>query len=736
MTQKTALCVPWKLLALPIVLFAAAAAWSADPPPNALRVQVRYEDPIGNQRYPELVYWFFTPQTLSPQRYTRDIEHIAHDSKFDFPFLTPRNGVSFFDSAATRKAVAGMVSEAHRNGLRLGSQFPLPEVDSLRNPSVGDDQSAVSDAEATLDAEGRSTLSSTIKLRSAPAQKTELLRVFVFRKTAAGEYDPATLTDVTAKATSAVPAPGSIHITLDLGPRFAGYTAFAMANTWFKAVDLFSNTYTRWVHQAIDQYRGIALDGTALDEFGYVRIPMAPLQPWRGQLAGNAFAARFRQSTGQDLTQVLFDTRYAPAGHPEVRIRAIDIYWDFLRTGPLRIEREFYNDSRQVFGNKTFAGIHNTYHNHLTNDEAWATGINWWTNPRQYGMSDEDLSLPLRMGLLVSHPGNIMYDQFYGWDIHRFAVKAMNDARFNARLHYHGYNDTGRWGADLSSEAFLSKQNPVEQKIRLLNRFDPAAPKLPLLIVFGMPALLNWYPDESARNEFDINGSLHIEEKVLAVWNAGYRCAVVPSELIDNGSLRLDAQNRPVLNGHTFRAIVYLYPQYAKRTTLAFLDSYTRRGGALMLEGTATRDFNGLPISTLFDRIAARARVRQFSIEGIAKLGIAKSPLQSIGGELEDGSIILTDLDSLESGQPRSFVVEVNGHQFAGSYIGVFALKAAPDGGLQKLACGGCGPLSRDGHIVFSLRSPADVVLNQSPGRGYEALIQGHDGSNAITLEK
>ncbi len=49
----------------------------------------------------------------------------------------------------------------------------------------------------------------------------------------------------------------------------------------------------------------------------------------------------------------------------------------------------------------------------MTNDEAWATGINWWTIPRQYGMSDEDLSLPLRMGLLVAQPGNVMYDQFY-----------------------------------------------------------------------------------------------------------------------------------------------------------------------------------------------------------------------------------------------------------------------------------------------------------------------------------
>ena len=208
-----------------------------------------------------------------------------------------------------------------------------------------------------------------------------------------------------------------------------------------------------------------------------------------------------------------------------------------------------------------------------------------------------------------------------------------------------------------------------------------------------------------------MNGSLHIEEKVKEIWDAGYRCAVVPSDLIDNGSLKLDAKNRPVFNGHAFRAMIYLYPQYAKRTTLAFLDEYTRRGGALMLEGSATREFDGSPIDQIFDAIATRARVRGFSADKIAELGVEKSPLRDEGGELEDGSVILTDLDSLETGQPKPFTVAVNGHQFSGAYVGVFALKAAASGRILKVACGGCQTISRDGHEVFRLRSATDVVL-------------------------
>jgi hypothetical protein len=717
-----------------MVFLATAIATIAQSQPKSLNVKIQYEDPIRNQHYPELLYWFVTPETLSPQRYTKDIQHISRDTAFDFPFLTARNGVNFFDDPAAHDAVAGIVREGHRNGLRIGATFELQDVDSFRKFAFDDEQTAVSDAEGLLDAGGRGVVESTVKLRSRPPLKTELLRVYVFRKTGEGEYDPATFTDVTAQAKATAPQPGAISVAIDLGPQYAGYTAFVMATTWYNALDLFSDVYTRWVREAIHQYHDVPFDGTSLDEFSFMKIPIAPDTVWRSHFAGRAFSARFEQATGMPLTPVLFHTRYAPAGQPEVRIRAINRYWDFLRKGPLGVEQDFYNDSRQVFGAKTLAGIHNTFHNHLTNDEAWATGINWWTIPRQYGMSDEDLSLPLRMGLLVAHPGNIMYDQFYGWDIHRFAQKALNDSRFNARIHYHGYNDTGRWGVDLSTAPFLAAINPVERKIRLLNRFDPAAPRLPLLVVFGMPALLNWYPDASARNGYDINGSLHSEEKVQAIWDAGYRCAVVPSDLIDNGSLKLDQKNRPVLNGHVFQAVIYLDPQYAKRSTLAFLDQYTRRGGALMLEGTATRDFDGAPVDEIFAEIAAHARVKQFSVDRIAELGVEKSPLREIGGELEDGSVILTDLNSLETGQPKAFSVAVNGHQFSGAYIGVFALKTAADGRILKLACGGCASLSRDGREILRLGKATDVVLSRNAAGAYEAVLLGEPASNSLKL--
>lgn len=734
--------------------------------PNAIpqaRVSLAFEEQVHDANYPQLVYWFVTPETFMPGRVASDIRHLEKDTYFNFSFLTERNGVllsktppannfappscpqwppwcqSFSGNARSHDLVAEIVKDAHAAGLKIGMTFNWQAVDTLRPIPLSEDQIVVSSAEASLDAKGRAMLTVGSKMRFAAPRKSELLRVYVFRKVVEGEYDSATLEDITTK-THAVARVGDsttglMDISLDLGPSYAGKTVFAMQQTWLNAMDLFSPAYMQWVHKSLDEYRDIPLDGTGLDEFGYTRLVGGKtMPPWRGLFAGKAFQAHFEATTGMKLPETLFAMRYCPSGHPEVRIKAIDMYWDFLRSGPLRIEDEFYNYSRSVFGKKTFAGIHNTIHNHLTNDEPWASGLNWWTIPRQYGMSDENLSLPLRMGLLVSHQGNIMYDQFYGHNIQQFAEKALNDARFDGRIHYHGYNDTGAWGVDLSTKPFLDVINPVEEKIRLLNRFNPAAPELPLLVIFGMPRLLNWYPEESDRNSYDVNGSLQIEEKVQALWNAGYRCAVVPSDLIDNGMLRLDTQGRPVIHGHTFRAIVYLYPEYAKPSTLSFLDAYTRRGGSLMLEGTATRDFYGKPVADIFAQITSKARVQAFNIADIEKLGIKKDPLQLIGGSLEDGSIVLTDLPSLQSHMAKDFEVTVNGHLFSGSYQGVFALKSGSDGEIEKLACGQCGPLSRDGHRVLELEKSADLTLMKERDGGYAAVVVGAPGSNSIRI--
>jgi hypothetical protein len=169
--------------------------------------------------------------------------------------------------------------------LRIGVTLLGGGAGAAKTTLAADEQTAIADGEATLDAQGDGTLQASIELRGVKATHTELLRAYLFRKTGPGEYEPSTLTNITARVKSTSPQPGTLIVTVKMGPHYAGYTLFILATNWYPVMDMFSDAFKGWLRNTVDQYRDVPLDGTALDEFGYVRIPMNPTRPWRGYLA-------------------------------------------------------------------------------------------------------------------------------------------------------------------------------------------------------------------------------------------------------------------------------------------------------------------------------------------------------------------------------------------------------------------------------------------------------------------
>jgi hypothetical protein len=214
----------------------------------ATPVVVNYENPIQNSpKYPELLYWFVKEPTLKPDQYKRDIQHIAHDTPFDFPFLTERGNVRFIDNPEAHDAILGIVKEAHANGLRLGMTFRLQSVERIRKFPLSDCQTLVSDKENLLDENGNTILQSSATLRYSGPVKAEVLRVFIFKKGDDGGYNPSTLKDVTTLAKTDVSDPGKVVVTVAAGPQYAGYTAFALITTWFATPDLLGPRCFKWV---------------------------------------------------------------------------------------------------------------------------------------------------------------------------------------------------------------------------------------------------------------------------------------------------------------------------------------------------------------------------------------------------------------------------------------------------------------------------------------------------------
>jgi hypothetical protein len=680
-------------------------------------------------RHPELVYWFWRTNTLADGQYLRDVERIAKESPFTLTFLTDR-GVGFYNFGKMHDIFAKTVAAAHKQHLKVGLQLWEKPDSKTSHLSTSQAVALVSEDKIILDSKGHAEYSFTNnEARGRKPFRSELLKAYAFQESAPGFYLPDSLQDVSSYArTLKSDDPAQVKGVIDAPASLAGKTVYLLAAQYYNQPDLFGDVAINDFQDALQHYADIPFDGAALDEYGWMMVNPNRDHPFRDRIYGLSFAAEFKKRTGIPLERNLFDMRFAPAGEPAVRMRAINDYFEVLRDGSLRVEQAFRQMSQKIFGEQIFSGIHDTYHNRLDGADIWRTGLNWWNLPRDYGQSDENNPYPTRTGLLVAHAEPVEFDQFYNHNLTNVLRKAIDDARFGGRIHYHAWNDNHRHDGgipdlDISHPDVLSAIESVEEKIRLLNQFDPPAPRLPVLVVFGMPALLDWYPDEATRSPWDINriGDT-VEEKANAIWQAGYPCALVPSDLIANGQITLDADNHPVINGHQFQAVVYLHPQYAKKKTLEFFEQYVQRGGKLMLEGQASNDFAGNDIRDRFDKLAARATVRGFDVAKLAQLGVSPSPLDH-GAFMEDGSVVFTDFDSFQSGKPKSFSVTLCGHKFSGSYIGVCALKVNSEGGVEKFACGGFTQLLRDNQIVFSIPQPADTVIRLGKDGEYEFTI-------------
>jgi hypothetical protein len=728
-----------------------SASQAADSLPAAIDVQ--HVTTMPPARHPQLVYWFWLPNTVTEKQYLRDVEQMAKNSSFTMAIATSREPlgpggerVDFYDFERMHEPFAQTVRAAHQHNLKIGIQvweFGAstraydPLMLALPNLPIEKSLALITEGEVVLDAQGLAQYSVTsTEGRDREPFHSEVLKVFAMQKTGDGVYVEKSLADITSRAKAIQAQAASLSLQIDASAEFAGHTAYVMAAHYYDYPDLFNEFMPNWFRGFFNHYADIPFDGTALDEFGYMMLKPKREHPFRGRFYGHAFAQEYKRRTGTALERALFDMRFAPEGKPEVRARAINSYFDVMRDGPLRVEQAFYKMSKEIFGPKSFAGIHNTYHNTFKTDDLWRVGFNWWSVPREYGQSDENWPMPKRMGLIMAHPEPVTFDQYYGGDLDRFLEKAFREARFGGRTHYLAWNDIRNGRINMNEAVDGGKYAPidaVEQKIRLLNQFDPAPPRLPVLVVFGMPALINWFPDASARSDWDINGKLDLDEKAQAIWDAGYPCALLPSDFIDSGMIAVDARGNPLVNGHRFDCTVFLYPQYAKEATLQFLELLVARGGKLMLEGDATNGFAGEDIAARFQSIAQRATVRGFDVQRLDSLGAKANTLPS-GAWMEDGAAVFTDFESWQANQAKPFTATMAGHDFSGSYIGVCALKVDAAGEVEKFACGGFTELQRDGRTVFHLQHPADVVIHRTADGRYKACVVDLPQSTLSTI--
>jgi hypothetical protein len=677
---------------------------------------IEYVDSFANVNHPEIAYWFFSKELLENERYLTDLDKLASDSKFDMIFLTARNGVNFYDYANMRPIFKKLVERAHLRGIKIGLQL---WEDRSKPIAIEDTERIITEGEITLDNNGEGKFTAIAKHVRDPKSiiRSEIFKAFAFKKTSDGFYDLDSLKDITSLATSRSVDPSTLQVDVN-SKGLSGYRVYIMAQHYYRYRSNHSPEASQRFIEALDAYRDIPFDGAGLDEYTNLRVtPIWELdknkEPFRERSYSLSMAKEFQKRYGRSLDRAMFDMRFAPDGRGEVRAAAINQYMDTMREGTMHVENAFYKKAKEVFGKGTFAGLHETHHNSLSGDEIWVTGLNWWNVPREFGQTDESTPTPTQLGIAMSSPGNILYNMFYNKRLDTIIDKSLTDLRYGVRTHYHAINDVQGWGVSVEKPEAITEINKVENCARLLNRFNPALPETKLLVVFGMEALQNWYPNEAQRGLSDINDKLLIEEKARQIWDAGYRNALVPSDLISSGKLTLNSENKPVINGHVFDAIVYLYPQYSKETTLKFLESFLSRGGKLMLEGSATLDFNGRDITRRFNAIRERSSVRGFSIGDLAKLGVIPNAVAN-GSKNSDGSYVFTDTGSLGNNKTASFTIEIGQDNYSAAYKGLAAIQADGRIGMRKFTAAGFTSLRKNGEVLLSFDSPVDIFVDMA----------------------
>ena len=643
---------------------------------------------------PNGLLWYFDSDSLRHKRYLKDLDFIKEHTECNYVMLRGEAGLNFMNAQQCHPIFRELVEHAHEIGLKVmlhicpsngflntppnapagtAKEIVQAQVFPIWDPE--NSEAITRDYEMIADENGYAEFKHELmwsrdKLASI---FNKVLKVYAFEKTAEGFYKANSLQDVTSGINIVDSRTGELTAEIYAGKENAGKTLFAIVA---QHVNYCGSGKAQWkeVKQVLDTYSDIPFDGVGLDEFGMSflnssGIASGTVPPFRGRRYSKGMNAYFAEELNIDLPKLLFDMRYAPEGKQEVRIKAINRYFDELRKFPLYTEIETEKYARKLFGDDMYMGVHNTFHNRLDNDEVWSTGCNWWDLPREFGHTDEDITFPVKMGVMLSAKRPIMIETYYTSVKEHTYNHIIECAPFGCRQFHHAYGDY-TWGQSFTEIDFLDNVQKLDKKVAHLNGFQSQYPRLDLLIIYGNGAQNNWYPDYEARNVYDINGKMEINEKCDQIWNAGYRSALVPDYTITDGRTVIDG-DKVSFNGHTFTHVLFLYPRYAKKEVYQFLNDAHKNHIPVAVVGECDMDFD-----------AKQAHLNaphydDFSLGILENMNCPKSAIEG-GCIYTDGSFSLVSHGIL-TGEATHFEFEIDGDIYSGEHTGVLAYRNGED---------------------------------------------------------
>ncbi len=636
---------------------------------------------------PNSLLWNFESNSLVQKKYLKDLDFIKENTTVNYVVISPRNGVILQNLQQCHEAFKELTEYAHKIGLKVGLHLVThkgfynaifstgnhPAIDQAELFPISDPKKAqaiTNDIELTADENGCAEYTHTAvwgRSKIMPIY-SEIVKAYSFEKTAEGFYKADSLEEITQKVRITDARTNVTKFEIDLGKENKGKNIFVILAQYYNCTAV-SDEWDNF-KELIDAYSDIPLDGVQLDEYGYMVLNTNSIQrgeepPFRGRMYSKGMKAYCEEKLNLDLDRLLFDMRYAPDSNDKVRIKAINTYFELLRVFPLEIEKKAYDYSKKVFGDDIYVSCHNTFHNNLESDEIWRTACNWWDIPRDFGHTDENICFPVRWGVMLACKNPIMIDMYYSPKSETHYDHIIEGAPYNCREFHHMYDDF-YWGSSFTETEFLKNIRHLDETVATLNDFQTVYPKMDVLIVYGAAAQNNWYPDYTARNIWDIDGSLHIQDKCDQMWKAGYRCALAPDYAIEDGRITCKG-DKICFGGYEFSHCLFLYPKYAKKETYEFLNNAYKNGVKIAVVGKSGIDFFG-------DKVELTApHFENFYLEILKEMGCEKSAIDK-GCIYKDGSFSLVS-DGLLTNLPEEFEFILDGKKIHGKHTGLLAFR-------------------------------------------------------------
>lgn len=640
------------------------------------------------QKVPNPLFWHFTKQHLKDKHYLKDIDYIAENLDVDYIAIATLEGIVLGNTEQCHNVSKEMAERCHSHGIGFGvhlepykgfynanvfgGKFPPPydQVQLFPIPDPKKSEAIINYYEVVLDENGYGEVTHNAKwgrIKIMPIYN-RVIKIYVFEKTGEGFYKDGTLEDVTDKCLITESRTNGMVVDVNLGPEYAGKTAFFEIAQYYNSVAV-SDAVEHHLN-LIEAYGDIGLNGIMMDEYGYLVLNTANIEagteePFRGRIYSDGMKKHYAEEWGMDLDRLLFDMRYAPEADEKVRIKAINTYFEKLRVFPLIVENRVAEYCKEKFGEDFYISCHNTFHNDLEGDDIWHTACNWWDLPRKWGHTDENITFPVRWGVMLAAKNPIMIDMYYSSNDQDYYNHIIEGAPLNCRDFHHAYGDFF-WGGSYTEPEFLANIRKLDKQVARLNDFQTVYPKMDMLVVFGSSAQNNWYPNYEARNIWDIDGSLKIQEKCEKMWQSGYRLALAPDYAIEDGRITLE-NGKICFGGYEFKNLLFLYPKYAKKETYEFLNNAHKNGVNVAAVGVSGIDFNGEKAQLQIPTFA------EFDLGILDKMGIEKSAIEN-GCIYDDGSFSLVS-HGLMTGKIKTFDFTVNGVRYSGEYTGLLAYR-------------------------------------------------------------